>query len=116
MCRLCPPSQKTRYGTYAMLLRAKMSNGDEDLSAFESRLFDDGGLQRAHSSPILPQETANKEKTRGSKTSKSLKITSSSSLTSKSGGGREGNKKKSGDGNQPRPELQRQTSKQEEAS
>lgn len=114
MSRVCPPSQKTRYGTYAMLLRAKMSNGDEDLSAFESRLFDDGGLQRAHSSPILPQETASKEKTRGSKTSKSLKITSSSSLTSKSS--REGNKKKSSDGNQPRPELQQQTSKQEEAS
>uniref|UniRef100_A0AAQ6A8K0 Pleckstrin and Sec7 domain containing a n=1 Tax=Amphiprion ocellaris TaxID=80972 RepID=A0AAQ6A8K0_AMPOC len=56
--------EKTRYGTYAMLLRAKMSSGDEDLSAFESRLFDDGGLQRAHSSPTLPQDTTNKEKTR----------------------------------------------------
>lgn len=100
-----------------MLLRAKLSNGNEDLSAFESRLFDDGGLQRAHSSPSLPQETAGKEKTRGSKTSKSLKVTSSSSLTSKTGGGvREGSKKKNGGGKDPQPELQRQSSKQEEAA
>uniref|UniRef100_I3JJ35 PH and SEC7 domain-containing protein 1 n=1 Tax=Oreochromis niloticus TaxID=8128 RepID=I3JJ35_ORENI len=49
--------EKTRYGTYAMLLRAKLASGDEDLSAFEARLFDDGGLQRAHSSPSLPQDT-----------------------------------------------------------
>uniref|UniRef100_A0A672GZQ3 PH and SEC7 domain-containing protein 1-like n=1 Tax=Salarias fasciatus TaxID=181472 RepID=A0A672GZQ3_SALFA len=50
--------EKTRYGTYAMLLRAKLASGDDDLSAFESRLFDDGGLQRAHSSPALPQDTS----------------------------------------------------------
>ncbi|KAM6956231.1 uncharacterized protein FYW47_012173 [Aplochiton taeniatus] len=50
--------EKTRYGTYAMLLRAKIRSGDEDLAAFEARLFDDGGLQRAHSSPTLPQETS----------------------------------------------------------
>uniref|UniRef100_A0A8C7N9U9 PH and SEC7 domain-containing protein 1-like n=1 Tax=Oncorhynchus kisutch TaxID=8019 RepID=A0A8C7N9U9_ONCKI len=48
--------QKTRYGTYAMLLRAKIRSGEEDLSLFESRLFDDGGLQRAHSSPTLREE------------------------------------------------------------
>uniref|UniRef100_A0A7N6A159 Pleckstrin and Sec7 domain containing a n=1 Tax=Anabas testudineus TaxID=64144 RepID=A0A7N6A159_ANATE len=48
--------EKTRYGTYAMLLRAKLSSGDEDLAAFESRLYDNGGLQRAHSSPTLPQD------------------------------------------------------------
>ncbi|KAJ8359532.1 hypothetical protein SKAU_G00160570 [Synaphobranchus kaupii] len=48
--------EKTRYGTYAMLLRAKVRCGEEDLSAFESRLFEDSGLQRAHSSPTLPQE------------------------------------------------------------
>uniref|UniRef100_A0A671Y397 Pleckstrin and Sec7 domain containing n=1 Tax=Sparus aurata TaxID=8175 RepID=A0A671Y397_SPAAU len=70
--------EKTRYGTYAMLLRAKLSSGDEDLAAFEARLFDDGGLQRAHSSPTLPQDTGSKEKTRGTKMSKSLKVTSSS--------------------------------------
>ncbi|GLD56029.1 PH and SEC7 domain-containing protein 1 isoform X1 [Lates japonicus] len=108
--------EKTRYGTYAMLLRAKLSSGDEDLTAFESRLFDDGGLQRAHSSPTLPQDTANKEKTRGTKTSKSLKVTSSSSSsTSKtgSGGAREGSKKKNG--SNQRPELQKQSSKPEEA-
>uniref|UniRef100_A0A7N6BHI5 Pleckstrin and Sec7 domain containing a n=1 Tax=Anabas testudineus TaxID=64144 RepID=A0A7N6BHI5_ANATE len=55
--------EKTRYGTYAMLLRAKLSSGDEDLAAFESRLYDNGGLQRAHSSPTLPQDGTNKEKT-----------------------------------------------------
>ncbi|XP_078016990.1 uncharacterized protein psda isoform X2 [Epinephelus lanceolatus] len=115
--------EKTRYGTYAMLLRAKLSSGDEDLSAFEARLFDDGGLQRAHSSPTLPQETANKEKTRGGKTSKSLKVTSSSSSTSKtSGSAKEASKKKNGGGgggggggNNQQPELQKQSSKQEEA-
>ncbi|XP_031691667.1 uncharacterized protein LOC109899667 isoform X1 [Oncorhynchus kisutch] len=48
--------EKTRYGTYAMLLRAKIRSGEEDLSLFESRLFDDGGLQRAHSSPTLREE------------------------------------------------------------
>lgn len=100
-----------------MLLRAKLSSGNEDLSAFESRLFDDGGLQRAHSSPSLPQDAAAKEKTRGSKTSKSLKVTSSSSLTSKTGGSvPEGSKKKNGGGKEPPPELQRQSSKQEEAA
>uniref|UniRef100_A0A7N8X5J3 Pleckstrin and Sec7 domain containing a n=1 Tax=Mastacembelus armatus TaxID=205130 RepID=A0A7N8X5J3_9TELE len=59
--------EKTRYGTYAMLLRAKLSSGDEDLSAFESRLFDNGGLQRAHSSPILPQDVTNKQKPHANK-------------------------------------------------
>lgn len=112
---LCPLVQKTRYGTYAMLLRAKLSSGDEDLTAFESRLFDNGGLQRAHSSPTLPQDGANKEKTRGTKMSKSLKVTSSSSSASKaSGSTREGSKKKNG--NNQRPELQKQSSKQEEAA
>ncbi|XP_069579850.1 PH and SEC7 domain-containing protein 1 isoform X1 [Brachyistius frenatus] len=98
--------EKTRYGTYAMLLRAKMASGDDDLAAFESRLLDDSGLQRAHSSPALPQD-ANKEKTRGTKTSKSLKETSSSKST------RDGNKKKNGGGQQGEP---RTSSRQEEAS
>lgn len=98
-----------------MLLRAKLASGDEDLSAFEARLFDDGGLQRAHSSPSLPQDTTNKEKTRSSKTSKSLKVTSSS--TSKAGGSssREASKKKNGGGSGQRVELEKQSSKQEEA-
>ncbi|XP_038586108.1 PH and SEC7 domain-containing protein 1-like isoform X3 [Micropterus salmoides] len=104
--------EKTRYGTYAMLLRAKLSSGDDDLSAFESRLFDDGGLQRAHSSPTLPLEGANKEKTRGSKTSKSLKVTSS---TSKTGAGTREGSKKNGGGNNQQLELQKQSSQQEEA-
>ncbi|XP_068182710.1 PH and SEC7 domain-containing protein 1 isoform X2 [Antennarius striatus] len=98
--------EKTRYGTYAMLLRAKLSSGDEDLSAFEARLFDDGGLQRAHSSPTLPQEAASKEKPGVHKKSKSLKVTST---TSRSGGDAEkGSKKKNGGGNNQRPELQKQ--------
>lgn len=105
-----------------MLLRAKLSSGDEDLAAFEARLFDDGGLQRAHSSPTLPQDTGSKEKTRGTKMSKSLKVTSSSSSTSKTGGSsKEASKKKNGGGggggggNNQQPELQKQSSKQEEA-
>ncbi|XP_039624486.1 uncharacterized protein LOC120538928 [Polypterus senegalus] len=54
--------EKTRYGTYAMLLRAKLRSGEEDLARFESRLFEgpeaeEDGLQRAHSSPTLHQET-----------------------------------------------------------
>ncbi|KAI4894259.1 hypothetical protein NFI96_002105 [Prochilodus magdalenae] len=50
--------EKTRYGTYAMLLRAKIRTGETDLPAFEARLFADGGLQRAHSSPTLPQDSS----------------------------------------------------------
>lgn len=109
--------QKTRYGTYAMLLRAKLASGAEDLSAFEARLFDDGGLQRAHSSPTLPQDTVAKEKTRGSKMSKSLKVMSSAaSSTSKTGStAQEGSKKKKNEGGNE-AELQRQSSKQEEAA
>uniref|UniRef100_A0A674P0P2 Pleckstrin and Sec7 domain containing n=1 Tax=Takifugu rubripes TaxID=31033 RepID=A0A674P0P2_TAKRU len=45
--------EKTRYGTYAMLLRAKIQSGAEDLAAFESHLLDENGLQRCHSSPTL---------------------------------------------------------------
>uniref|UniRef100_A0A3Q3VWJ2 PH domain-containing protein n=1 Tax=Mola mola TaxID=94237 RepID=A0A3Q3VWJ2_MOLML len=45
--------EKTRYGTYVMLLRAKIRSGEEDLAVFESQLLEDSGLQRAHSSPTL---------------------------------------------------------------
>ncbi|XP_037546889.1 PH and SEC7 domain-containing protein 1 [Nematolebias whitei] len=45
--------EKTRYGTYIMLLRAKIRSGEEDLSMFESLLLEDSSLQRAHSSPTL---------------------------------------------------------------
>uniref|UniRef100_A0A3Q1FJ72 Pleckstrin and Sec7 domain containing n=1 Tax=Acanthochromis polyacanthus TaxID=80966 RepID=A0A3Q1FJ72_9TELE len=45
--------EKTRYGTYVMLLRAKIRSGEDDLSVFESQLLEDNGLQRAHSSPTL---------------------------------------------------------------
>lgn len=47
------PLQKTRYGTYVMLLRAKIQSGAEDLAAFESHLLEENGLQRSHSSPTL---------------------------------------------------------------
>ncbi|XP_062375385.1 PH and SEC7 domain-containing protein 1 isoform X2 [Sardina pilchardus] len=53
--------EKTRYGTYAMLLRAKIRSGESDLAAFEARLFADSGLQRAHSSPTLAQETCSSQ-------------------------------------------------------
>uniref|UniRef100_A0A674BD09 PH and SEC7 domain-containing protein 1-like n=1 Tax=Salmo trutta TaxID=8032 RepID=A0A674BD09_SALTR len=59
--------EKTRYGTYAMLLRAKIRSGEEDLSLFESRLFDDGGLQRAHSSPTLREEHSSSSKASSAK-------------------------------------------------
>ncbi|MGH0133517.1 UNVERIFIED_CONTAM: hypothetical protein FKN15_054347 [Acipenser sinensis] len=53
--------EKTRYGTYVMLLRAKLRCGEEDLARFESRLFEgpeaeDNLLQRAPSSPTLPHD------------------------------------------------------------
>lgn len=65
----CAP-QKSRYGTYAMLLRAKLKAGSEDLAAFESTLFDtaggeDDGLKKSHSSPSLnaePSSTTTKVK------------------------------------------------------
>ncbi|KAM9232117.1 PH and SEC7 domain-containing protein 1 [Leptosomus discolor] len=62
--------EKSRYGTYAMLLRAKLKAGSEDLAAFESTLFDaaggeDDGLKKSRSSPSLnaePSGTATKVK------------------------------------------------------
>ncbi|XP_064518771.1 PH and SEC7 domain-containing protein 1 isoform X5 [Pseudopipra pipra] len=62
--------EKSRYGTYAMLLRAKLKAGSEDLAAFESTLFDtaggeDDGLKKSRSSPSLnaePSSTATKVK------------------------------------------------------
>lgn len=106
--------QKTRYGTYAMLLRAKMADGGADLAAFEARLCSDGGLQRAHSSPLLPQDAAAaRDKSRGAKTSRSLKATPSSSSSSvMKSGASEG----AGPENGQRAELQKQSSKQEEAA
>ncbi|NXA34530.1 PSD1 protein, partial [Eudromia elegans] len=53
--------EKSRYGTYAMLLRAKLKASSEDLAAFESTLFDaaggeDDGLKKSRSSPSLNVE------------------------------------------------------------
>uniref|UniRef100_A0A4W4EEM4 PH domain-containing protein n=1 Tax=Electrophorus electricus TaxID=8005 RepID=A0A4W4EEM4_ELEEL len=50
--------EKTRYGTYTMLLRAKIRSGEVDVAAFEARLFADASLQRAQSSPTLPQDSS----------------------------------------------------------
>ncbi|NXH45477.1 PSD1 protein, partial [Dicaeum eximium] len=62
--------EKSRYGTYAMLLRAKLKAGSEDLAAFESTLFDtaggeEDGLKKSRSSPSLnaePSSTSTKVK------------------------------------------------------
>ncbi|XP_072279983.1 PH and SEC7 domain-containing protein 1 isoform X3 [Pyxicephalus adspersus] len=50
--------EKSRYGTYAMLLRAKLKAGTEDLEAFENSLYDsaendEDGLKKSRSSPSL---------------------------------------------------------------
>ncbi|KAI1887070.1 hypothetical protein AGOR_G00202340 [Albula goreensis] len=59
--------EKTRYGTYAMLLRAKIRCGEEDLSVLESQILEDSGLQRAHSSPTLAQDSSQASSSKGSK-------------------------------------------------
>lgn len=41
-----------------MLLRAKIRMDESDLAAFEARLFTDGTLQRASSSPTLAHDTS----------------------------------------------------------
>lgn len=56
--------EKTRYGTYTMLLRTKIRMGETDLAAFEGRLFEDSGLQRTHSSPTLPQDISHASSTK----------------------------------------------------
>ncbi|XP_040294353.1 PH and SEC7 domain-containing protein 1 [Bufo bufo] len=66
--------EKSRYGTYAMLLRAKLKAGTEDLEAFENSLFDsaendEDGLKKSRSSPSLnldPPVTSAKAKCHGS--------------------------------------------------
>ncbi|XP_029466553.1 PH and SEC7 domain-containing protein 1 [Rhinatrema bivittatum] len=50
--------EKSRYGTYAMLLRAKLKAGTEDFEALERSLFDsegsdEDGLKKSRSSPSL---------------------------------------------------------------
>ncbi|XP_059585664.1 PH and SEC7 domain-containing protein 1 isoform X6 [Alligator mississippiensis] len=55
--------EKSRYGTYAMLLRAKLKAGSDDLAAFESTLFDtavgeEDNLKKSRSSPSLHVEPA----------------------------------------------------------
>uniref|UniRef100_A0A8D0L9M7 Pleckstrin and Sec7 domain containing n=1 Tax=Sphenodon punctatus TaxID=8508 RepID=A0A8D0L9M7_SPHPU len=55
--------EKSRYGTYAMLLRAKLKAGSEDLEAFEATQFDaatsdEDNLKKSRSSPSLNLEPA----------------------------------------------------------
>lgn len=55
--------QKSRYGIYAMLTRAKLKTGSDDLAALEAALFDaaasaEDGLKKSQSSPSLNQEAA----------------------------------------------------------
>ncbi|XP_019358048.1 PREDICTED: PH and SEC7 domain-containing protein 1 isoform X5 [Gavialis gangeticus] len=54
--------EKSRYSTYAMLLRAKLKAGSDDLAAFESTLFDtavsEDNLKKSRSSPSLNVEPA----------------------------------------------------------
>uniref|UniRef100_A0AAY4AJW7 Pleckstrin and Sec7 domain containing a n=1 Tax=Denticeps clupeoides TaxID=299321 RepID=A0AAY4AJW7_9TELE len=45
--------EKTRYGTYVMLLQAKLRIAEDDLSVFELCLQEEGGLQHTQSSPTL---------------------------------------------------------------
>lgn len=88
-----------------MLLRAKLASGDEDLVTFESRLFSDSGLQRAHSSPSLPQDSTPKDKSRGSKKTKSLKVTSCSSSNAKiTSANKQAGGKRNGSGGEPQPQ------------
>lgn len=106
--------EKTRYGTYAMLLRAKIRNGDEELAAFEARLFDDGGLQKAHSSPTLLQENITSSRANNSKegasnrgTTSTTANTTSSTNSNTNTSARVGSKRSS-----KRSEPQRQSHKQ----
>ncbi|XP_030060853.1 PH and SEC7 domain-containing protein 1 [Microcaecilia unicolor] len=55
--------EKSRYGTYAILLRAKLKAGTEDFEAFERNLFDseesdEDGPKKSRSSPSLSQDPA----------------------------------------------------------
>ncbi|XP_053306911.1 PH and SEC7 domain-containing protein 1 [Spea bombifrons] len=61
--------EKSRYGTYAMLLRTKLKAGTEDLEAFDTTLFestenDEDGLKKSCSSPLNfdPPTTSTKVK------------------------------------------------------
>ncbi|XP_066475078.1 PH and SEC7 domain-containing protein 1 [Tiliqua scincoides] len=55
--------EKSRYGIYATLMRAKLKTGSEDLAALEATLFDtapstEDSLKKFQSSPSLNQEPA----------------------------------------------------------
>ncbi|KAJ7324453.1 hypothetical protein JRQ81_017473 [Phrynocephalus forsythii] len=55
--------EKSRYGVYATLMRAKLKTGSEDLAALEAALFESAGstednLKKSQSSPSLNREPA----------------------------------------------------------
>uniref|UniRef100_A0A8C9SHA5 Pleckstrin and Sec7 domain containing n=1 Tax=Scleropages formosus TaxID=113540 RepID=A0A8C9SHA5_SCLFO len=62
--RSYPPDRKIKsreleeYRHREEYLEFEIRSGEDDLSAFESRLYEDNGLQRAHSSPTLQQESS----------------------------------------------------------
>lgn len=109
--------EKTRYGTYAMLLRAKIRIGESDLAAFESRLFADGGLQRTHSSPMLPQDSSHASSSHANSSHATSSHASSGQASSSGGGSGGGGGGGSGNGGvgakkSKRNESQRQSYRQ----
>ncbi|KAK0146262.1 PH and SEC7 domain-containing protein 3 [Merluccius polli] len=98
--------EKTRYGTYVMLLRSKIRSGEEDLSLFESQLLEDGGLQRARSSPTLQDSSL------ASLASSSARDTANSSKASCASGGGGGAGGGAGGSSKPRAEGQRHSYRQ----
>uniref|UniRef100_A0A8C7DAS4 PH and SEC7 domain-containing protein 1 n=1 Tax=Oncorhynchus kisutch TaxID=8019 RepID=A0A8C7DAS4_ONCKI len=103
------PKIKTRYGTYAMLLRSKIRSGEEDLSLFESRLFEDGGLQRAHSSPTLREEHSSSSQASSTRERGS---SSSSQASSAKGGANSSSSSTRGSSKTKRSEPQRHSYRQ----
>ncbi|XP_020337218.2 uncharacterized protein LOC109889862 isoform X1 [Oncorhynchus kisutch] len=101
--------EKTRYGTYAMLLRSKIRSGEEDLSLFESRLFEDGGLQRAHSSPTLREEHSSSSQASSTRERGS---SSSSQASSAKGGANSSSSSTRGSSKTKRSEPQRHSYRQ----
>ncbi|XP_068438941.1 LOW QUALITY PROTEIN: PH and SEC7 domain-containing protein 1-like [Clinocottus analis] len=101
--------EKTRYGTYVMLLRAKIRSGEEDLSVFESQLLEDNGLQRAHSSPTLQDSSQASQISQASSSARDAATSSRASGCSAASGGGGGG---AGGGSKPRPDGQRHSYRQ----
>uniref|UniRef100_A0A8C5HUG3 PH and SEC7 domain-containing protein 2-like n=1 Tax=Gouania willdenowi TaxID=441366 RepID=A0A8C5HUG3_GOUWI len=102
--------EKTRYGTYVMLLRAKIRSGEEDLSVFESVLLEDGGLQRAQSSPTLQDSSQASQISQASISQANISQASISQASSARDGAN--SSKASSASSKPRPEGQRHSYRQ----